>query len=127
MKKEKLSKYRKKYDLYRHHAWAGSIFLSLILALRIFLEIMGVKEVPDYIFLPVGLIVMCYMFVSVLLTYKYREGLDAEEAKQVIEIKTSSDEVEKEKIKAKLEKKRLKLEKKKAKTEMKKAKKQDKK
>jgi len=127
MSKEKLSEYRKKYDLYRHHAWAGSIFLSVILALRIFLEIMGVKEVPDYIFLPVGLIVMCYMFVSVLLTYKYREGLDAEEAKQVIEIKTSSDEVEKEKIKAKLEKKRLKLEKKKAKTEMKKAKKQDKK
>jgi len=127
MNKEKLSEYRKKYDLYRHHAWAGSIFLSVILALRIFLEIMGVKEVPDYVFLPLGLIIICYMFVSVILTYKYREGLNAEEAKQVVEIRTLSDEVEKEKIKAKLEKKRLKLEKKKAKIEAKKAKKQGKK
>ena len=115
MSKEKLSEYRKKYDLYRHHAWAGSIFLSVILALRIFLEIIGVKEVPDYVFLPLGLIIICYMFVSVILTYKYREGLNVEEAKQVVEIRTLSDEVEKERLK--LEKKKAKLEAKKTKKE----------
>lgn len=115
MNKEKLFEYRKKYEIYRHHAWAGSIFLSVILALRIFLEIMGFKDIPDYIFLPIGLIIICYMIISVMLTYRYQKGLKAAETKQVIEIKTSSDEVEKEKIKAKLEKKKAKLEAKKLK------------
>ena len=71
------------------------------------------KDIPDIIILPIGILLVCYVLISLFFTYKYRSGLYVEQ-KQVIRIE-SSDEVEKQ---------RLKVEKKKAKAEVKKAKKQ---
>jgi len=112
-----LSEYRKRYALWRHHAWAAGLLLSALLAVRIFLEISEVKDIPNEIILIIGGLLLLYLLISLFFTYKYRSGLLAEQ-EQVIEIKSSSDEVEKQ---------RLKVEKKKAKAEAKKAKKSSKK
>jgi len=113
MEKKDLSDYKKRYDLWRHHAWAGGILLSVLLALRFFLELSEFEDIPDFIILPIGILLVCYVLISLFFTYRYRSGLYAEQ-QQVIRIESSSDGVEKE---------RLKVEKKKAKAEAKKAKK----
>ncbi|RLI65317.1 MAG: hypothetical protein DRO67_02825 [Candidatus Asgardarchaeum californiense] len=124
MIKENLSEYKKKYALWRHHAWAGSILLSVLLALRI---IIGEEYIHNEIVFVVGIILVFYVLISLFFTYKYREGLRAEKEENVIHVKSSSDEVEKARINAEVEKERLKLEKKKVKAEAKRAKKQNKK
>ena len=108
-----LMEYKKRYALWRHHAWAAGLLLSALLAIRIFLEISDVKDIPNEIILIIGCLLLAYLLLSLFFTYKYRSGLVAQD-QQTIEIKTSSDEVEKQ---------RLKVEKKKAKAEAKKAKK----
>ncbi|MFO8132920.1 MAG: hypothetical protein R6U10_03155 [Thermoplasmatota archaeon] len=90
--------YRRRYQRFHHHAWAGSIMLSLLLALRIFLEISDV-DVDDWIFLPVGVILLGYTLTALFYTYRYREGLEAGEA--------TSDEVEQERIRADVETERI--------------------
>ncbi|MCK5257964.1 MAG: hypothetical protein KAJ69_00485, partial [Thermoplasmatales archaeon] len=67
-------------------------------------------------------VLVIYVVVSLLLTYKYRVGLTGEKVIQV----QPSDEIEKERMKAEVEKERLKVEKKKAKAEAKKVKKTEK-
>ena len=108
-----LTEYKKKYALWRHHAWAAGLLLSALLAIRFFLEISEVKGIPNEIILIIGGLLLAYLLISLFFTYKYRSGLLVEQ-QQVLEIKTSSDEVEKQ---------RLKVEKKKAKAEAKKIKK----
>ena len=111
MNKE-LSNYKKKYDIMRHHAWAGSVLLAVLVATRGFLELSDIK-IDDRIIVIIGLILVFYVLISVFLTYKYRSGLSSSQ-KNVVEVKIGSDDLEKEK---------LKIEKKKAKAEAKKAKK----
>jgi len=124
MNKKDLSEYKRKYDISRHHAWAGSVLLAVLVATRGFLELSKI-DVNDNIVVILGIILVIYILISVLLTYKYRSGLSSEQ-KKVVEVyhHDSKDDLEKEKIRADLEKERLKLEKKKAKAEAKKAKKQ---
>ena len=117
MKKKNLSEYKKKYDNARHHAWAGSVLLAILIASRGFLELTD-YEIDDRIFLAVGFILIIYTLISVFFTYRYRPGLLANQ-KNVVEVKVENTD-------AKLEKERLKIEKKKAKAEAKKAKKQNK-
>lgn len=123
MNKKNLSEYKRKYDVSRHHAWAGSVLLALLIATRTFLEIVDIK-VNDTIVVIIGVILVVYTLVSVFLTYRYRSGLTSEQ-KKIVEVHhhDSNDELEKKKIDSDLEKERLKLEKKKAKAEIKKAKK----
>ena len=109
--KKNLAAYKRKYDIARHHAWAGSVILAVILAIRIFLETTEIN-VNDWFIVIIGGIVVIYTLSAVILTYKYRSGLTSEQ--KIIEVHTSSDSIEKE---------RLKIEKKKAKAEAKKAKK----
>ena len=116
MNKKDVSDYRRKYDMARHHAWAGTVLLSVLLALRIFLEISMVSNIPDPIILSVGVILIVYTLIALFFTYKYRPGLSVEQ--KVLHVHPS-DEVEREKIKAKVEKERLKVEKKKVKAEAK--------
>jgi len=117
-----LSEYKKKYSSVRHHAWAGSVLLAILLAVRILMEISETTfEHMDTIILALGIIIIIYTLIALFYTYKYRSGLESEE--KIIQIKPSSKEIEKEKIHADLEKERLKIEKKKAKAEAKKAKK----
>ncbi len=120
---EELSQLKQQYDIARHHAWAGTALLSVLLAIRILLEISTYTGIPDLFFLTGGIILIIYILISVSFTYKYRSGLTA--AQQIVHVHTDP-EVEQAKIAADLEKERLKIEKKKAKAEAKKAKKQQK-
>ena len=114
MIKKDILEYKRKYNIFRHHAWAGLGFLSVVLAIRIVFS-------KQAIFLtPIVVILLIYIIVALIFTYRYRIGLSAKvEDTQV----KPTDEMEKELINAEIEKKRLKLEKKKAKAEAKKEKK----
>lgn len=122
IEKKELSEYKKRYHSVRHHAWAGSVFLAILLAVRFLVEISDIYfEHIDTVVLIFGSIIIIYTLIALFYTYKYRSGLSTEE--KVIQMQFSSKELEQEKIHAEIEKERLKLEKKKAKTEAKKAKK----
>ena len=114
MSKKDLAEYKRKYQTFRHHAWAGLGFLSVTLAIRlIFLE-------STVILTPVIVILAIYIIIALIFTYRYREGLNA----SIDTVMGSpSIEFEKEKLKTDIEKEKLKLEKKKAKSEIKKQKK----
>jgi len=116
------SNYKKKYQAVRHHAWAGSVILAILLSLRILVEISEytIKHF-DLIILLLGVIIIIYTLTALFFTYKYRKGILIEE--KPLQIITETEELEKEKIKADVEKERLKIEKKKTKTEAKKIKK----
>ena len=120
--KNDMSDYKKRYQMIRHHAWAGSVLLAILLAVRILIEMSDFSyEHTDIIILVCGTIIIVYTVVALFFTYKYRSGLSSVE--KPVQIQTGSEEVEKEKINAEVEKERLKVEKKKAKAEAKKAKK----
>jgi hypothetical protein len=121
MKKE-LTEYKKKYHAVRHHAWAGSVLLAVLLAMRLFLEISDIS-IDDRIILLIGSIVVVYTLGALFFTYKYRSGLSAEGEEKIVHIRPSPDELKSETIQADLEKECLKVEKKKTKAETKKAKK----
>jgi hypothetical protein len=123
MPRKNLSEYKRKYDVARHHAWAGSVLIGILLAVRVFLEI-SEFTIDDRIILAIGIILVIYTVISIIFTYKYRSGLTAEQ--KVVEVQVTSDDVEKERIKAEVEKERLKVEKKKAKAEAKRKKKEKK-
>jgi len=110
MIKKDLSTYKRKYQAFRHHAWAGLGFLSVLLAVRI------IFPQPSEILTPVIFVLVIYVIVALLFTYKYRAGISVVE--EVVQVQPSS-KVEKEIIRADAEKERLKLEKKKAKAEAK--------
>jgi outer membrane murein-binding lipoprotein Lpp len=103
MNEKKLAEYKRKYDIARHHAWAGSVILAIVLAIRIFLETTDIK-INDFIIVIIGGIVVIYTLSAVILTYKYRSGLTSKQ--KIIEIHTSSNDIEKERLK--IEKKKVK-------------------
>lgn len=109
-----LAEYKKRYHSFRHHAWAGLGFLSVVLALRLIFF-----KTADFL-TPIVVILALYIVIALIFTYKYRIGLSAEET--VVHVEPSV-ELEKEKLRAEVEKERLKIEKKKAKLEVKKTKK----
>jgi len=118
MNEKDLSEYNRKYHTFRHHAWAGLGFLSVVLAIRLlFLD-------QTQILTPIVVILAIYILVALLFTYRYRAGLSA--PNQTVKVEPSV-EIEKERIKAEVEKERLKIEKKKAKSELKAKKKASKK
>jgi hypothetical protein len=110
MTKKELSEYKRKYNAFRHHAWAGLGFLSVILAIKlIFIE-------STEILTPVIFILAIYIVIALLFTYRYRSGLSGEDT--IVKVGPSV-EIEKERIKADVEKERLKVEKKKVKADAK--------
>lgn len=113
MSQKDLSEYKRKYDIFRHHAWAGTALLSVLLAVRYL-----IASLPRYIFIPLCSILIVYILIALLFTYKYRAGLSRIEESHHV-----SEQLEREKTQAQVEKKRFKLEKKKAKTKAKQGKK----
>ena len=111
MKKKNVNEYKRKYQIFKHHAWAGLGFLAILFATRIFF--------PDFtlIFSPIIFILIVYILVALIFTYKYRSGLTTideinvvttdEKSKNQI-IKTNKDQIKIEKKKAKAEVKRQK-------------------
>jgi len=118
MVKKNLSEYKRKYDLFRHHAWAGLGFLSVLLAIQIIDPSLSDLLVPILVF------VILYVIVALIFTYRYRIGLSAKQEK--VQDKHSV-ELEKAKIDAEIEKEKIILEKKKLKAEVKSIKKINKK
>ena len=114
MNDKDLAEYKKNYNAFRHHAWAGLGFLSVGLAVRL------IFPESSQILVPIIFVLIIYIVIALLFTYKYHSGLSI--TGRISQVH-SSDEVEKEIIKSKLEKERLKIEKKKAKAELKKEKK----
>jgi purine-cytosine permease-like protein len=112
-----LSERKKKYAISKHHAWAGSILLAILLAIRIFFETANIKEYNQLI-LFIGFFIIIYMIISLILTYKYRSGLSLDE--KSINVTISSKESNN---KEKYDKNLAKIEKKKAKERLKKLKK----
>jgi len=116
MSEKRLSENQNKYHVVRHHAWAGSVLLAILLAVRILMDISEYSfEHIDLIMLALGTTIIFYTISSLILTYKYRSNLSNEKTVQII---SSSGDLEKEKIK---------IEKKKSKAETKKVKKSNKK
>ena len=113
MAQKNLNENKRKYDVYRHHAWAGAILLSVLLAIRILFD------TDDRVVMLLGVILIAYILIALFFTYKYRSGLSTQQ-KTVQEVHIHTNEAE-------IEKERLKVEKKKAKTEAKKVKKSNKK
>lgn len=108
MLKKDLIEYKRKYDMYRHHAWAGGILLSLLMIIRALLEILNISNIPDLIILPIGVILIVYVLISIFFTYRYLSGLNVQQEQKILQVKTISNEVEKDKLK--LEKKKIKAE-----------------
>ena len=107
-----LAKYKRKYQRFRHHAWAALGFLSVVAAVRlIFINSASYLN-------PVILILALYAITALLFTYRYSAGLSTEE--KVVQVDSPSAHID-------VEKKQLKVEKKKAKNEVKKTKKSSKK
>jgi uncharacterized ion transporter superfamily protein YfcC len=110
-----MTKNKQKYENARHHAWAGSVLLAVLLAIRLIIETTSVN-VDDRIILGIAVILIIYTLIAVIFTYRYRTGITDSSEQKVVHIHKTED----------AEKERLKVEKKKAKAEAKKAKKQNK-
>jgi high-affinity K+ transport system ATPase subunit B len=87
---------RKRYNLFKHHAWAGTALLSVLLAIRILIPF------PNQLFIPLGVILIIYILFTVSFTYRYSTALSSDDTSQ------QSESLEKDKLK--MEKKRLKNE-----------------
>jgi purine-cytosine permease-like protein len=110
----------KKYRISKHHAWAGSILLAILLAIRIFFETSNISEYNQLI-LVIGFFIIVYMLISLIFTYKYRSGLSLDE--NSINVSISSNDSKNVKMKEKYDKNFAKIEKKKAKESLKQLKK----
>jgi len=95
----------RKYDKYRHHAWAGLGFLSVFIAIRYFVSL------PDLLSFVVVMLLSIYIIYALVMTYLYSEEIGGREEMNM------DKELEKERLK--IEKKKLKLEKKRIKAELK--------
>jgi len=113
MKKRKNVEFKKKYQIFRHHAWAGLGFLSVVLAFRIIFF-----KSAEFL-TPIIVILGIYIIIALVFTYRFRSGLSSVEQGSKID---QNIELEKEKINAKKEKDKLKLEKKRSKNKLKKEK-----
>jgi len=109
VEKRDLTEHKRRYDISRHHAWAGTAFLSVLLALRYI-----IPGFPSYLFIPLCTLLILYIVVSLLYTFKYRHGLSAEPVSR-----PDPEEFSKAEHEAKVAKERVKAEKKRAKAEAK--------
>ena len=50
--------------------------LSILLAIRIFLEILNIKNIPDSLMIIFGLIIVTYMLIALFYTFRYRYQLN---------------------------------------------------
>jgi MFS superfamily sulfate permease-like transporter len=112
MTKKNVNEYKRKYQIFKHHAWAGLGFLAVLFAIRFILP-----EIT-LIFSPIIFILIVYILVALIFTYKYRSELTSINEINVV----TTDEKSKNQI-IKTNKDQLKIEKKKAKAEVKRQKK----
>jgi hypothetical protein len=117
MIKRDISNLKGKYDKSRHHAWAGSVLLTVLLAVRLFLQGANIN-VNNLVILIIGIFLIFYIFISVIFTYRYRSCLSPkrnEKLQNYLHTIDSNKRIKDEDI----NKEKLKLEKKKIKTKAK--------
>ena len=116
MRRKKDMDYKKRYAIAKHHAWAGSVLLAILSAIRIFFETSN-QEINDIIFITFGFFLVLYILIALVLTYKYRSGLIDQQKPLSIQ------RYDQEKLEKQVSKEQLKIKKKKAKNQVKKQKK----
>ena len=121
-KKDRLQPIRAQYDIARHHAWAGTVLLSVLLAIRIFLEMAENRIIPDIIFILLGILIAFYTLGALIFTYRYRKGLIQKEQEEYEKTLKETLNISGE-SKKKQAKQQYKIEKKKAEAQVKREKK----
>lgn len=121
MNESKKTDFKRKYAMAKHHAWAGSVLLAILGAVRWFVTGSDYPQ-KDLIFIIIGILLIMYILIALVFTYRFRSGLSEEQnqiQQQIITAQPSSNndsttvlspkELAKiEKKKAKAESKRLK-------------------
>ena len=119
MNQSKINRYKRNYAMARHHAWAGSVLLAILGAIRWFIADTPSQQ-KDLLFITAGIILIIYILISLFFTYRYRSGLaeqqsinsqpsSSQDINTISQSDLSAKEREKiEKKKAKAETKRLK-------------------
>ncbi len=70
----KKADYKKKYDMARHHAWAGSVLLAILGATRWFVQDVT-YQYKDLLFIIAGIVIIMYILIALFFTYQFRSGL----------------------------------------------------
>ena len=109
MEERDTTEHKRRYDIFRHHAWAGTAFLSVLLALRYIIPVF-----PYYLFIHLCTLLILYIVVSLLYTFRYRHGLSAEPVPRA-----NPEEFSRAELEARVAKELVKAKKKRAKTEAK--------
>ncbi len=112
MEKKDVKIKKRKYHIFKHHAWAGLGFLAVLFAIRV------IFPLSDDLLSPIIFILVIYVLVALIFTYKYSSELTSQ---QPIE-KTTLDS-KKDKNNKKIIEKQVKIEKKRTKAEVKRKKK----
>ena len=118
MKKDACMDHTRRYAIARHHAWAGSVLLAILLALRVFME-SSTYHIPENIFIGIGILLVCYIIIALLFTYKHRSGLVQQKQNKPVATSTSNNESIVSKDQQKIQKKQVKAEIKKQKKQQK--------
>jgi uncharacterized membrane protein YuzA (DUF378 family) len=122
MKKTEKTDYKRKYAMAKHHAWAGSVLLAILGAIRWY-AIDTEYPQKDLIFIIFGILIIIYILIALFFTYRFRSGL-AEEETQINQRNISNQSSSQPNSETSLSPKDLaKIEKKKAKAESKQLKK----
>lgn len=103
---------KRKYHIFKHHAWAGLGFLAVLFAIRV------IFPLSDDLLTPIIFILVIYVLVALIFTYKYRSELSSQQPSDITKLETK-----KYKNSKKISKNQVKIEKKRAKAEAKKEKK----
>lgn len=74
MNNTKKEEYKRKYAMAKHHAWAGSVLLAILGALRWFVDDTKWYQ-KDIVFIIIGMIIILYILIALFLTYRFRSGL----------------------------------------------------
>ena len=113
-KQKKLREYKKKYEIYRHHAWAGLGLLTVFLATQYLYP-----HLPSWFFFTILTALIVYSLIGLIGTYRYRMGLSIQENTLQVNLSSSPASFDEkiEKTKAKIDKKRQKAKVKKIKKE----------
>ena len=125
MNNKQKTDYQHRYAIAKHHAWAGSVLLAILGALRWFISD---TEYPkqDLYFIIAGILIILYILFALFFTYRYRSGL-SEQDKSVIQSTTDPSQRLSQKEQAKIQKKLAKTESKRLKKIAKDKEKEDKK
>jgi len=107
MKPQKRKDHREKYQLFRHHAWAGLGFLAVFSAMRL------IMPEQTAILTPIIFVLILYIIISLLFTYRYYTGIYLQTKNpEENQSKTELNDKDMLKIEKKKEKNKLKMEKK---------------